>query len=61
MMLVALMAWWQARRRAKARDEATSYVVEQAPPGRGQPHPGPGVARAGGAGGRGGRRGRVDA
>lgn len=28
-MLVALMAWWQARRRAKARDEATSYVVEQ--------------------------------
>lgn len=28
-MLVALMAWWQARRRSKARDEATSYVVEQ--------------------------------
>lgn len=28
-MLVALMAWWQARRRTKARDEATSYVVEQ--------------------------------
>lgn len=28
-MLVVLMAWWQARRRSKARDEATSYVVEQ--------------------------------
>lgn len=28
-MLVALLAWWQARRRSRARDEATSYVVEQ--------------------------------
>lgn len=28
-LLVVLMAWWQARRRSKARDEATSYVVEQ--------------------------------
>ena len=28
-MLVVLTAWWQARRRAKARDQATSYVVEQ--------------------------------
>jgi flagellar M-ring protein FliF len=28
-VLVALIAWWQSRRRAKARAEATEYVVEQ--------------------------------
>lgn len=27
--LLVLLAWWQARRRAMAREEATSYVVEQ--------------------------------
>jgi flagellar M-ring protein FliF len=28
-IIMALVAWLQARRRAKARAEATSYVVEQ--------------------------------
>ncbi|KRC52616.1 MULTISPECIES: flagellar basal-body MS-ring/collar protein FliF [unclassified Nocardioides] len=28
-LLLVLIGWWQARRRAKARDQATSYVVEQ--------------------------------